>query len=284
MENALIDGFMMVDESLRKAHAKDGTTAICAVVGQDKLWVANCGDSRGVLCRDGFFIPLSVDHKPGNIEEAERIRRAGGYVDSFDPLVPRVMAPNCYMAMATSRTLGDFHFKVDKRRPKDEQIVSPKPTIIGLDRDEKDQFIILATDGVWDVMTNQDVCNFLIEQSQTLTNGQPIVSPQVQDDVQVHVVSENHDVNQTYSTQPVLSPGKKSNHFEVGELAKSLLAHCLEKGTMDNCSVVIVDLRNNKQKLSPNSGTETPVTTFKTHASRGRAALESLESASSCNE
>jgi serine/threonine protein phosphatase PrpC len=285
MEKALIDGFMLVDESLRKAHAKDGTTAICAVIGPDKVWVANCGDSRGVLCRDGIVIALSIDHKPSNSDEAERIRRAGGYVDAFDPLVPRVMAPNCYMAMATSRTLGDFHFKVDKRRPKDEQIVSPKPTIMAQDRHEKDQFIILATDGVWDVMSNQDVCNFLIEQSLAVTNGEPEVSPQVQNDVEVHIDIETHSANHISSTQPVCSPGEKLNHIDVGELAKSLLARCLEKGTMDNCSVVIVDLRKNQQKLLSNSGTQTPVTTFKTHANRGRAALESLESASSsCNE
>jgi serine/threonine protein phosphatase PrpC len=116
VEEALIQGFLEVDSGLRAMGSKDGTTAVCALVTAQHLWVANCGDSRAVLCRGGSAVPMSVDHKPDLQEETERIRRAGGFVDRFDPRCPRVMAPGCYMAMATSRTLGDFHFKTNTNR------------------------------------------------------------------------------------------------------------------------------------------------------------------------
>ncbi|KAG5175448.1 phosphatase 2C-like domain-containing protein, partial [Tribonema minus] len=199
-------GFLDTDNALREAATKDGTTAICAVVGDTHLWVANCGDSRAVLCRGGAAVALSTDHKPNVPEERARIRRAGGYVDVFDPAVPRVMAPNCYMAMATSRTLGDFHFKTDKRRPQDEQIVSPRPAVVKMERQDDDQFIILASDGVWDVMSNQNVCDFLL-------------------------------------AEWAVAAARHARESMVGALAEALLARCLAKGTMDNCSCVIIDLR-----------------------------------------
>lgn len=40
-----------------------GSTAVVAIVTPDKIIVANCGDSRAVLCRSGKAVPLSSDHK-----------------------------------------------------------------------------------------------------------------------------------------------------------------------------------------------------------------------------
>ncbi|KAF8776429.1 hypothetical protein HU200_003510 [Digitaria exilis] len=57
-----------------------GSTAVVAVVGPRHLVVANCGDSRAVLCSGGAAIPLSADHKPDRPDELERIHAAGGRV------------------------------------------------------------------------------------------------------------------------------------------------------------------------------------------------------------
>lgn len=55
-----------------------GTTCLVAVVTDKELTVANVGDSRGVLCdKDGNAIPLSHDHKPYQLKERKRIKKAG---------------------------------------------------------------------------------------------------------------------------------------------------------------------------------------------------------------
>ncbi|CAN0069383.1 unnamed protein product, partial [Laminaria digitata] len=89
-----------------------GTTAVVAVVTPSYLYVANCGDSRAVICKDGMATALSTDHKPSLYTEKARVVRCGGQVipGEFGG-VSRVTAPGCMVAMATSRSLGDFHFK-----------------------------------------------------------------------------------------------------------------------------------------------------------------------------
>ena len=57
-----------------------GCTAVVALLRKDELVVANAGDSRCVLCRDGRAIDLSVDHKPEDDDERKRIEAAGGKV------------------------------------------------------------------------------------------------------------------------------------------------------------------------------------------------------------
>ena len=60
--------------------ALSGSTAVVAVVTSEYIIVANCGDSRAVLCRGGRAIPLSCDHKPDRPDELARIEAAGGRV------------------------------------------------------------------------------------------------------------------------------------------------------------------------------------------------------------
>jgi len=86
------------------AHTRDpsGCTAVAALLTHDnKIYVANAGDSRSVLGVKGEVKPLSFDHKPTNDSERERIRSAGGYVE-----FGRVNGN-----LALSRALGDFEFK-----------------------------------------------------------------------------------------------------------------------------------------------------------------------------
>lgn len=121
-----------------------GSTAVVAVVGPRHLVVANCGDSRAVLCRRGAAIPLSSDHKPDRPDELERIQAAGGRVIFWD--VARVFG-----MLAMSRAIGDSYLK---------PFVIPDPEVRVLERkDGEDEFLILASDGLWDVVTNEVACN-----------------------------------------------------------------------------------------------------------------------------
>lgn len=60
-----------------------GTTCLIALLSDKDLTVANVGDSRGVLCdKDGNAIPLSHDHKPYQLKERKRIKRAGELISA----------------------------------------------------------------------------------------------------------------------------------------------------------------------------------------------------------
>jgi protein phosphatase 1G len=128
-----------------------GCTAVAALVRGGRLVVANTGDSRAVLSVRGRAEPLSQDHKPVLLEEAARIARAGGFVRDN-----RVNG-----ALAVSRTLGDLDFKRNAALPPHEQMVVATPDVRAFDLADGDEFLILACDGVWDVMSSQEAVDFV---------------------------------------------------------------------------------------------------------------------------
>ena len=110
----------------------------------------NVGDSRAIISVNGIAEPLSYDHKPANESEAKRIIAAGGWVE-FN----RVNGN-----LALSRALGDFVFKRNDSLPAEEQIVTALPDVIARDMTGDVEFMVLACDGIWDVMSNQEVIDY----------------------------------------------------------------------------------------------------------------------------
>lgn len=155
-EQSLIHGFRDLDKhlALTKSDDRSGCTAVSLNVTKDQLICANAGDSRCVLCRSGKAIPLSNDHKPYLVSEQIRIEKAGGYV--FNKRVNGILA--------LSRAIGDFQFKTNSKLPWDEQSVTAAPEVITIARDrQKDEFAVLACDGIWDVMSNDQVISCVRE-------------------------------------------------------------------------------------------------------------------------
>ena len=150
-------GFLQLDEKIRKmpemvnGEDKSGSTAVCAIVSPTHIFFANCGDSRAVLSRAGSCLFSTCDHKPINPAEKERIQRAGGSV-----MIQRVNG-----SLAVSRALGDFEYKNVQGMGPCEQLVSPEPEISIEKRDYSDEFLVLACDGIWDVMSNEELCEFI---------------------------------------------------------------------------------------------------------------------------
>uniref|UniRef100_A0A023F8K4 Putative serine/threonine protein phosphatase n=1 Tax=Triatoma infestans TaxID=30076 RepID=A0A023F8K4_TRIIF len=136
-------------EAAKKTMDVAGTTVLIALVEGSKLIVANVGDSRGVMCDfKGRAIPLSFDHKPQQSREKKRIEEAGGSV-SFNG-VWRVAG-----ILATSRAMGDYPLK-------DKKLVIADPDILTFDlSDHKPQFLILASDGLWDTFSNEEAVSFI---------------------------------------------------------------------------------------------------------------------------
>ncbi|XP_028854055.1 protein phosphatase 1A-like isoform X1 [Denticeps clupeoides] len=154
-------GFLQIDEHMRgllgRRHAacardRSGSTAVAVMVSPRHIFFINCGDSRGLLSRAGAVHFSTQDHKPGDPRERERIQNAGGAV-----LVQRVNG-----SLAVSRALGDFAFKRVRGKGPTEQLVSPEPEVSAIRRcPAGDEFVVLACDGIWDVMSNDELCDFV---------------------------------------------------------------------------------------------------------------------------
>lgn len=158
IKKGIRDGFLLLDDKMRtipemaSGEDKSGSTAVCVLISPSHMYIANCGDSRGVVCRDGRVSFSTQDHKPVNPAEKERIVNAGGSV-----MIQRVNG-----SLAVSRALGDYEYKNVEGKGQCEQLVSPEPEVSVEARNEKeDEFLILACDGVWDVMTNDDLVEFV---------------------------------------------------------------------------------------------------------------------------
>ncbi|XP_051186782.1 probable protein phosphatase 2C 68 [Lolium perenne] len=120
-----------------------GSTAVVAVVEDHHIILANCGDSRAVLCRDGGKpVPLSSDHKPDRPDELARIEAAGGRVIFWEGA--RVLG-----VLAMSRAIGDGYLK---------PFVNAIPEVTVTERSDGDECLILASDGLWDVVSNETAC------------------------------------------------------------------------------------------------------------------------------
>lgn len=99
--------------NLKDHRVLAGCTAVVALVVGNKIYVANAGDSRAVMMRNGVAIALSEDHKPTQERELNRIKSAGGYVN----VVGRVNGN-----LNLSRSLGDLKYKQLKHLKPEEQV------------------------------------------------------------------------------------------------------------------------------------------------------------------
>lgn len=180
---------LLMDASLKNGgkFERQGTTALCLIKIVDvrnphrgmTLYCANVGDSKGVICfqkmsdQGGGEIvvsDVSVEHKPKNPIELERILKCGGFVN-LDGGTPRVWSDETKkcIGLSTSRALGDLESRFvgsgETKRvlPKGQFLVSPLPDVTVTHMDKVDHgFCILACDGVWDVLSSQDVCSIVI--------------------------------------------------------------------------------------------------------------------------
>jgi serine/threonine protein phosphatase PrpC len=135
------------------------------LTGQRTIIAANIGDSRAVLCRNNTAWDLTRDHKPNDPLETERIEKQGGKVvwcgdtdKNGEPILERgIYRVNGNLAL--SRAVGDR-----SERPH----VTAEPEIVAVPvQEEGDEFIILATDGLWDVLESNeavDLIQKLVEQ------------------------------------------------------------------------------------------------------------------------
>lgn len=138
--------FTECNQALEKSKKTGGTTAVVALFLEKDLWVANSGDSRAVLCRHKKAHRVTVDHKPHLPQERERIVRSGGVV----------MNGKITGSLTVSRALGDNSYKPH---------VTCEPDVFGPFNftDPDCQFLILACDGLWDVVDDEEAVQIALD-------------------------------------------------------------------------------------------------------------------------
>ncbi|ESQ50448.1 hypothetical protein EUTSA_v10002064mg [Eutrema salsugineum] len=143
-ENAIRNAYISTDAAILEQSlklGKGGSTAVTGIlIDGQKLVVANVGDSRAVMSKNGVASQLSVDHEPS--KELKEIESRGGFVSNIPGDVPRVDGQ-----LAVARAFGDKSLKLH---------LSSEPDITHQTIDDETEFIIFASDGIWKVMSNQE--------------------------------------------------------------------------------------------------------------------------------
>ena len=156
---------------------------------EKKKWITliNLGDCRAVLCRNNLAIALTKDHKPNWPEEKKRISKLGGKIiyDGYDWRINN---------LSVSRSFGDFEAS---------PYVSHLPDLYKYNIIKGDKFIIVGCDGLWDVVSNEEAVNFIL--------------------------------NECFDN--LVSLNSKSRF-----IAKKLAQYAIKKGSGDNVTVIIVFL------------------------------------------
>lgn len=142
VSEALRASFAVMDKMLHEKNVYDGSTAVVCYLrgnedGKRVLYTANVGDSRAVLMGEHGVVRLSKDHKPSDAEEAAGVVERGGFIGHQGRVNGIIFV---------SRAFGDFDLKPP---------LSCEPHISRVELDGSHKMIVLASDGLWDVCTDE---------------------------------------------------------------------------------------------------------------------------------
>ncbi|WRX12559.1 PPM-type phosphatase-like domain - like 7 [Theobroma cacao] len=146
IEDAIREAYLTTDIDFLKEDVVGGTCCVTAMVHEGDIVVSNAGDCRAVMSRSGVAEALTSDHKPSRQDERDRVEALGGYVDCCHG------AWRIQGSLAVSRAIGDKHLK---------QWVIAEPETKLLKIQPECEFLILASDGLWDKVTNQEAVDLV---------------------------------------------------------------------------------------------------------------------------
>eukprot|EP00879_Flechtneria_rotunda_P000997 GHRR01001131.1.p1 GENE.GHRR01001131.1~~GHRR01001131.1.p1 ORF type:complete len:866 (+),score=406.00 GHRR01001131.1:371-2968(+) len=246
---ALRSAFRQVDDQVlavaRREGTRDGATALVVLRLGGALYAAHAGDSRAVLCRGGTAYRLTEDHKPHLPGERSRIEGAGGRVDfqrCWRVVVePRDGRPGS--GLAVSRSLGDLDFKEPQR------FVECDPDITRLVlQPHKDAFIVLGSDGLWDVMSDMDAVTTAAAalKAYAAEHGSDRAS-------QPNGSSQAHQHMRLTPAAIAAAAADSKGHIAPSDwvftdaaataAAEALLNESMRRGTLDNVTVIVMLLQ-----------------------------------------
>ncbi|KMZ70772.1 putative protein phosphatase 2C 30 [Zostera marina] len=146
MKEAVRSGYLRTDSDLMREKISGGSCSVTALIRNNDLTVSNAGDCRAVMSRGGVAEPLTSDHRPSREDEKERIQHNGGYVDCHRGIW-RIEG-----TLAVTRGIGDSNLK--------KWVVAEPETVILRIKPEC-EFLILASDGLWDKVSNQEAVDMV---------------------------------------------------------------------------------------------------------------------------
>jgi serine/threonine protein phosphatase PrpC len=177
--------FHLTNTELEKHTTQGGTTAVVAYFKGNDMYIANVGDSRAVLCRNRQAQRITTDHKPDLQLERERIERNGGWVKNG----------GITGTLTVSRALGDFSYK---------PFITCEPDVFGpyCFTDDSHQFLILACDGLWDVVSDEEAVEIVLStknaEEAAVRLRDHAFNSQSQDNISVLVVFFPNFINYLY--------------------------------------------------------------------------------------
>ena len=141
------------DPEANDIYMRTGCTACVFSIDEEKkkLYFANAGDSRVVMCKNGVAYAQSEDHKPEMESEKNRIYKADGWISEG-----RVKGN-----LNLTRGFGDLEYKQNKNLKPEEQMITANPDIKVIDYEKDIEFVIIGCDGIWDCLKNQEACDFV---------------------------------------------------------------------------------------------------------------------------
>lgn len=113
-----------------------GSTALCALIREQKLYVANAGDSKAIIIKREGVMDLTKEHRATNQEEKLRIEKMGGFI---------IVHKSRYLVQGSlqiTRSFGDQKYK---------KYISCEPDIVEYSLSADDQIMLMGSDGFWDV-------------------------------------------------------------------------------------------------------------------------------------
>ncbi|XP_022143156.1 probable protein phosphatase 2C 27 [Momordica charantia] len=156
LEKVVTRSFMETDAAFARScnletSLSSGTTALTAMIFGRSLLVANAGDCRAVLSRQGCAIEMSKDHRPCCTKEKKRIEALGGFIDN-----------DYYLngLLGVTRAIGDWHLEGMKEMSERGGPLSAEPELRLMTLTKEDEFLIIGSDGMWDVFMNQNAVDF----------------------------------------------------------------------------------------------------------------------------
>ncbi|KAI3931817.1 hypothetical protein MKW98_012227 [Papaver atlanticum] len=177
LENAIKEGYSLTDKDFLRQDVSSGACAATALLKNGELYVANAGDCRVVLSRNGVARALTSDHHVNREDERFRIQNSGGNL-SYRNGVWRVQG-----SLAVTRAIGDVHLK--------EWVIS-EPEIEKIRLTTDCEFLIIASDGLWEKVGNQEAVDLISRENWCIQSCKKLIqvssSRGGRDDITVMVV------------------------------------------------------------------------------------------------
>ncbi|MCO5596981.1 hypothetical protein L7F22_051052 [Adiantum nelumboides] len=223
LEAAMLTAYMHTDAEFLSQHLSGGTCAVSVLVKEGEMVVANAGDCKAVLCRDGKAESLSTIHRASNGAEQQRVENLGGFVDCYNGTW------RLQSTLAVTRGFGDAHLK---------RWVSAEPATERREITRDCEFLILASDGLWDQMSDQEAVDcarkILVDANMDSCSADKSMSTPMLT-TSTHLSASGHSNGNHKEDTLQASPNKTSACNELIRIAG-------QRGNRDDITVMIVPL------------------------------------------